>query len=788
METMKTIFLLFMAMPLLVFSQQERYSKVKIKYDHSNISSILSLGLALDHVHISKSIIEAELSSSELNLLDQNGIDYVTVVDDLAQYYELGLNNPTLPKSSNFLICNQSFNDTISVPSNFTLGSMGGFFKYSEMISHLDSMASKYPNLITIKREIGSFRTSEFRPIYYVKISDNPNNDESALESQVLYDAVHHAREPMSMSQLIFYMYYLLENYGVNDQVTHIVNNLELFFVPCINPDGYIYNEVQNPNGGGMWRKNRKDNGDGTYGVDLNRNYGYNWGLNNTGSSPVRGSQTYRGDSAFSEPETQAMRYFCENHDFKLTLNYHAYSNLMIFPEEYVEDSVRYLRFAETITNNNKYVIGTSINTLGYSVNGDSDAWMYKERSNKIKQFAFTPEVGKHTDGFWPSQQRIIPLAQENLHANLNMALLASNYLGINETSDYFVSTNDKLEIELDNYGILNPNSATVSILSSSNGVETVGPSVPLLNFTDLGVKNVTIDFKLKDDLLEGALIDFLIQVDFGNVKLHKTIRKLYSTQSPILSDNFNSNSSISNWDRDLWALTDENFYSPPYSITDSPYSNYLSSVDNELMYEKNIDLSNPEVKEAFMNFNARWDVEEGYDYVQVIVNDGKNDYPMCGNYTNIGVGFTGQPEGEPLYDGFQDEWINENIDLNDFLGKTISIRFVIVSDATGTRDGFYLDDFKIFLVKEKENALETKIDLNLEVMPNPTKDRIRINTEGINANLIVFNSIGQKVELQYEYRKNAVFADVSNLQTGIYNVLLTEKNQILGKASFVKE
>jgi murein tripeptide amidase MpaA len=67
-------------------------------------------------------------------------------------------------------------------------------------------------------------------------------------------------------------MWYLLENYGTNDEVTYLVNNHQLYFVPCINPDGYVYNQTTNPNGGGMWRKNRRNNGGGVYGVDLNQN------------------------------------------------------------------------------------------------------------------------------------------------------------------------------------------------------------------------------------------------------------------------------------------------------------------------------------------------------------------------------------------------------------------------------------------------------------------------------------------------------------------------------------
>ncbi|MBK6995998.1 MAG: hypothetical protein IPH31_14140 [Lewinellaceae bacterium] len=67
-----------------------------------------------------------------------------------------------------------------------------------------------------------------------------------------------------------------------------------------------------------FWRKNLRDNGDGTFGVDLNRNYGYFWGNDDNGSSPNPNSQTYRGPEPFSEPETRTMRDFVQAHDFFL--------------------------------------------------------------------------------------------------------------------------------------------------------------------------------------------------------------------------------------------------------------------------------------------------------------------------------------------------------------------------------------------------------------------------------------------------------------------------------------
>ena len=137
-------------------------------------------------------------------------------------------------------------------------------------------MYTLYPDLITVRDSIDTFLTHEGRPVQWVKISDNASTSES--EPQVLYTALHHAREPESMTQLIFYMWYLLENYGSDDEVTGLVDAKEMYFVPMLNPDGYVENQTEDPNGGGLWRKNKRNNGDGTYGVDLNRNYGYEWG------------------------------------------------------------------------------------------------------------------------------------------------------------------------------------------------------------------------------------------------------------------------------------------------------------------------------------------------------------------------------------------------------------------------------------------------------------------------------------------------------------------------------
>src|SRR3990167_4545160 len=186
---------------------------------------------------------------------------------------------------------------------------MGGFYTFNEVVAQLDTMRLLYPNLITVKDSTGS--SIEGRTIWAVKISDNPDVNEN--EPQVFYNALTHANEQQGMMTVLYFMYYLLENYGTDPEVTYLVDNRELYFVPVINPDGYAYNEQISPNGGGMWRKSRRNNGGGIFGVDLNRNYGFNWGYDNIGSSPYPQEWNYRGAGPFSEPESQAIRNFCIN-------------------------------------------------------------------------------------------------------------------------------------------------------------------------------------------------------------------------------------------------------------------------------------------------------------------------------------------------------------------------------------------------------------------------------------------------------------------------------------------
>jgi hypothetical protein len=116
------------------------------------------------------------------------------------------------------------------------------------------------------------------RNLTVIKISDNVGVDEN--EPEVLYMGNHHARELMSVEIPLMFAQYLLQHYGSDPVVTNYVNTREIYIMPTVNPDGLAYVQANHSGASGnWWRKNRRNNGNGTFGVDINRNYSYKWGL-----------------------------------------------------------------------------------------------------------------------------------------------------------------------------------------------------------------------------------------------------------------------------------------------------------------------------------------------------------------------------------------------------------------------------------------------------------------------------------------------------------------------------
>lgn len=318
-------------------------------------------------------------------------------------------------------------------------GSMGGYYTLAEVETRLDALASAHPGIISPKFRVGT--SIEGRDIWAVRVSDAPGTPDPARPA-VFYNGLIHAREPMSMMLLMGFLEDLARKWEAGDEgIRYLLSSRELWFVPVVNPDGYYYNEVMQPQGGYMWRKNKRDNdGDGVFseaedGVDLNRNFGYEWGHDDVGSSPYPDSGVYRGASPFSEPETRAVRDVVQGAGlaqppgWTFVLNYHSYANVYIHPWGYTESPPARLdefqRWAGRLSATNFFPYGTGTAMIGYHTNGDAVDWQYGAED----LLAMVPEVGSLFDYFWPASSRIPVLTREHLPANHLTAWMAGGVL-----------------------------------------------------------------------------------------------------------------------------------------------------------------------------------------------------------------------------------------------------------------------------------------------------------------------------------------------------------------------
>ncbi len=764
------------------------YARVKV-YTSSvagGLRQLATAGIAVDHGEVKQDHwFVSDLSAAEITKLEALGYELEILIPDVSEYY-VAQNRADAPRSDGLReLCDPV--PTVPVPQNFTLGSMGGYYTWQEMQDILDAMHAAYPDLISAKASIGE--SYEGRPIFYVRMSNNPTVDQDKPE--VFYNALHHAREPASLSQVILYMWHLLENYGTDAEATYLLDNMELYFVPCINPDGYVFNEVNSPNGGGMWRKNRRDNGDGTFGVDLNRNYGLSWGFDNSGSSPDPASEVYRGTAAFSEPEIQVVRDFCESHDFRLTLNYHTYGNLLIYPwayepSFYTPDSALFVNYGQLLTRDNGYVYGTADQTVNYVTNGSSDDWMYGEQSTKAKIFAMTPEAGEASDGFWPPESRITDICLVNVSQNLHMAHLSGSFaLAKDLSSSTLTLGGGFLPFQLKRLG-LEPGDFTVSI-TLLNGAGTTGPSKSFTAMELLDERTDSIAYNLSNGLMDGDVVRFELTVNNGLFAYRDTLVKTVGIPTTLIADD---GSTLTNW-QGTWGLSSTTWFSPSSSITDSPFGNYNGNANNSTTLVQAIDLAT--ATSATLSFMAKWDIEPSYDFVQVLASgdNGITWTALCGHYTKSGSEY--QVPGEPIFDGQRSAWVLEEMSLDAFVGGTVRIRFQLRSDYYVNADGFYFDDLRVTTTGSTGTGI---IDLSgepsaISIQPNPASDHTLVRYSlplGIqSASLVLLNAMGQVVQQEsVDARSTSFVLRTAELAPGTYTCVLQTSEGMIGHARLV--
>ena len=661
---------------------KEIYQSIRVYHPTlETIKTIGSLGIPLDHVSGKEGIfLDLTVTESETIELISRNIELEVLIEDLTSYY----------KSRNRPATNR----------DFPLGSMQGNYTLDELNERFNELHGLFPNIISNRVVIG--QSVEGRDIWAFKVSDNPNEDED--EPEVLYTALTHSREPLGMMNLMYFVQLLLEEYDEDSELNYLINNREIWFIPVVNPDGYVYNELIEPNGGGMHRKNRLDtncgNGDNR-GVDLNRNYGYGWGSDDTGSSPNPCSATYRGESEFSEPETQAVRDFIIEHQFKNVLHYHSYWNTYIhpwgdgsLPDE--PDLTTLTEIGQEMARYNGFTVGTGFATIGYGVNGDAVDWTYGDQDI----ISYVPEVGSTSQGFWPPESDVVDLCLDQVHSNKIFAFVSGSDIIMHS---YELSHDDmipgetvELDVVIQNRGLSDSEAdidININALNEFISLDTDSYTMSEMDARDSDDFSISID--IADNAPIGSTSGVIISMECDNsFDRVDTIEFVIGLRQMIFFDGFENE--LTNWMLDgEWGLTSD-AATGEFALTDSPNGDYDEG--QETLAELNRSINLDYILSPIIEFTTKWDIESNWDFVrfQAYVQD-QGWVSLSGAYTELGSGQPAQSFGEPGYDGLQSDWVNEIILLDQLNGATITgFRFIQTSDNFTEGDGFIVDDFSI--------------------------------------------------------------------------------------------
>ena len=339
------------------------------------------------------------------------------------------------------------------------------YLSYVQYISLLNTLSVNYSDYLTVS-SIGKTSLGNDIPLISMK---SPLIDKEQInnKSGMLFNGMHHGREPVSMMMNIYLILHLL---SLPKEYLHLILSFtNIYFIPIINIDTYKYNsemyfktrDIRKM----MARKNRREIKtkkcrDEDIGVDLNRNYDYDFAKDNEGSSNDPCQEDYRGEKPFSEPETKAIKDFVDSHpNIKIVYNYHTWGNLIITPFNCLKkkDSENLLKtkyplhynIYEDFKNEAQFPInflfGNADKTIKYITNGDATDWFL----GKKNILSFSPELGNgnsNSDFFYPNRNISFDVLEKNLVSGLYAIQKSMFYLkGELISANYIPCTNRDL-------------------------------------------------------------------------------------------------------------------------------------------------------------------------------------------------------------------------------------------------------------------------------------------------------------------------------------------------------
>lgn len=313
--------------PFLLFVDGEKVIRFHLSSEEEahrvfNLASTYNLDVWSENRALGR--VDVRLSTLSLPELlpSLSGLRYEVVVEDVQRLIDdsMALNAAAL-QDSTLKASSGGFD-----PSSF----FKAYHPYSEIIDFLHTMNTTYPSLTRLET-IGS--SVEGLPIVGIHISTGPFNN-GTKKPLIVYNSLQHAREWISGAVTTYIIDQLLSGYGKTDSVTKMLAAVDFFIIPVVNVDGYKY--TWDPRGDRMWRKNRRPTSNGCVGIDINRNWDFQF---KASPSYQLCDEIYAGTKGFSEPENSAVGFFLKNHPETVAyIDFHAYSQLLMWPWAYTSN------------------------------------------------------------------------------------------------------------------------------------------------------------------------------------------------------------------------------------------------------------------------------------------------------------------------------------------------------------------------------------------------------------------------------------------------------------------
>jgi len=693
-------------------SDELTYSRILLKADKTQFNQLAQNDIYIDHMAKTNNGFVVVFNNKELAQLKALNIPFEILIDDLEKHHQKRIaeemKDPALQKAMK--------TQSASTPG-FGYGSHAGYYTPAEMEAKLDEIAMSYPTIAASKVNIGT--TFEGRNMYMLKISDNPNTDESATEPAVYYDAMHHAREPLSMMSTMYYMFWLVDNYGSDPEATHIVNNRELFFVPIVNVDGYEYNISTNPNGGGFWRKNRRPDlgGSGCIGTDPNRNYGADWGGNGASTNPC--SDTYRGTSAYSEPCTQNIRDLVNSINPVMAFSTHSYSEIYIESDWNSASAEQYYAdYSLDICEEHDFGYEQGAALL-YEVSGATTEFL-----NSVGAMSYTPEIGSV---FWEPISQIIPYAEKHLPAFIYIAQVAGDYPDIkqvtaNNGNDLLAGQSYNLDVEVFNKGRTQAaNNVTVQVVSQSANVTVLNAST---NLSSIGARQTAwstspINISISNAAVAGDIVEVELSVMANGIEYERETQRWVVGTKFILFAEDGSNG-LGGFSQTTNAVAWDTVYVMKRSgnecITDSPLQAADNNTISYLTMAAPVNLSGSVA--PVLEYWIAWGVSNlnTFSYDNPLDDHIKIEMSLnSGSWNAIATDDTQNVNGSPRY-VLNHAWAKQIVDLSPYIGSTVQFRFVLDASDFSQPDGVFIDDFRIVDYSSSTALPDAVIDNNTTI------------------------------------------------------------------------